>query len=160
MLSKIALQWITDILKKYGIPFQITGGLAAIAYGATRPLEDIDIDIPEDQFDVFKNDVKEFIRFGPERFKSDRWDLLLMTLNYRGQEIDISGAYDTQILNASTGHWQKLQENLEMATVKNIFGLDLPVIPLEKLIHYKKALARDVDLMDIQEIQNAGRHMI
>lgn len=46
---KEALAWITNILKKYSIPFQITGGLAAILYGSKRPLEDIDIDIPEEK---------------------------------------------------------------------------------------------------------------
>lgn len=45
--AKAALIWIADILKKQQIRFQISGGLAAIAYGANRPLADIDIDIPE-----------------------------------------------------------------------------------------------------------------
>ena len=45
--AKKALIWITDIIKKHHTPFQITGGLAAIAYGANRPLLDIDIDIPD-----------------------------------------------------------------------------------------------------------------
>ena len=44
---KAALIWITNILKKHQIPFQISGGLAAIAYGASRSLADIDIDIPD-----------------------------------------------------------------------------------------------------------------
>lgn len=39
--TKSALIWITDILKQHQIPFQISGGLAAIAYGATRPFSKI-----------------------------------------------------------------------------------------------------------------------
>lgn len=34
--TKTALIWITGILKKHQIPFQISGGLAAIAYGASQ----------------------------------------------------------------------------------------------------------------------------
>jgi len=152
---KTALIWITDILKKHSVPFQITGGLAARAYGATRPIADIDIDIPEDKFDIIKNEVVSFITYGPDQFKSKTWDLLLMTLNYHGQVIDLSGAYRTKIFNGETGLWQLLAEDLSKAHPQNIFGLQLPVIPLDVLITYKKALSREVDIIDIQEIAKA-----
>ena len=64
---KSALIWITDILKKHSVPFQITGGLAARAYGATRPIADIDIDIPEDKFDIIKNEVINFMALLPNK---------------------------------------------------------------------------------------------
>lgn len=97
--AKAALIWITDILKKHEISFQIAGGLAARVYGSTRPLEDIDIDMPEEAFDIIKNDVSDFIIYGPEQFKSDQWDLLLITLNYHSQLIDLGGAYRSRIFN-------------------------------------------------------------
>lgn len=150
---KEALIWI---LKKHKIPFQISGGLAAIVYGANRPLADIDIDIPDDQFNHIINDVKPYIVFGPARFKSDKWDLMLMTLNYQGQEIDLSGADSTNIFNEQTGEWIKLTEDLTVAPVKKVFNLDLPVIPIKSLIFYKKILAREVDLIDINQIENEG----
>src|SRR5579872_2437385 len=102
---KASLKWITDILKKLGIPFQISGGLAARAYGATRDLIDIDIDIPEDKFGVVQAKVSEFIIFGPSRLKTANWDLLLITLNHHGQEIDLSGTDTTKIFNKTTGKW-------------------------------------------------------
>lgn len=151
--AKQALIWITDILKKNRVPFQITGGLAAIAYGASRSLEDIDIDIPDNQFENILNDVKPYIIFEPKRFKSDKWDLLLMTLNYQGQEIDLSGADSAHVYNELTNEWILLNEDLMNATYKNIFDLDLPVIPLKNLIYYKKILAREVDLIDIHQIE-------
>lgn len=79
-----ALQWITTILQKLNISFQVAGGLAASAYGAVRPLNDIDIDIPESAFELLVPHVEEFITFGPEHFKDTQWDLMLMTLDYQG----------------------------------------------------------------------------
>lgn len=154
---KKALIWITDILKKHKIPFQITGGLAAIAYGATRPLEDIDIDIPDDSFHLIREEVKPYIIYGPEIFKSDQWNILLMTLNYEGQEIDLSGVDYTYVLNYATKSWEKLIEDLSNAPFKKVLGIELPVIPYDKLCHYKKMLSRNVDLLDIQEIEKINQ---
>ena len=152
--AKIALFWITDILKKHQVPFQITGGLAAIAYGANRSLADIDIDIPDNQFDLIKNDVGPYIIYGPARFKNDMWDLVLMTLNYQDQEIDLSGADSTHIFNEKTKEWVKLNEDFTVVNRKKVFDLDLPVIPIKSLIYYKKILAREVDLIDIEQMKN------
>ncbi len=152
--TKAALIWITDILTKHQIPFQITGGLAAIAYGAFRPLEDIDIDIPDDKFNLLEGEVRNYIVYGPTRFKSEKWDLLLMTLNYQGQDIDLSGADQTSIFDDKTNQWIKVIEDLPNATIKTVFELQLPVIPYEKLINYKKILSREVDLIDIQQLES------
>lgn len=153
--AKIALVWITDILKKYHVPFQISGGLAAIAYGATRHLADIDIDIPDNQFELIRDEVHRYIIYGPERFKSDKWDLMLMTLNYQGQEIDLSGSDSTYLFNQQTGEWSKLNEDIAAACTRKVFDLDVPVIPLDSLIYYKKMLGREVDLIDINQISGA-----
>lgn len=153
---KEALIWITDLLKKHYIPFLITGGLAASLYGSDRRIADIDIDIPEDMFDVIKNEVQNFITFGPATFKSNRWDLYLMTLNYKGQEIDLSGAYCTKILDEKTGQWQTLPDYLSNSVMMTLFEVELPIIACEDLLAYKKMLAREVDLIDIKKIESRG----
>lgn len=150
--QKSALIWITTLLKKYQIPFQLTGGFAARVYGASRPLADIDIDIPNDKFEIIKKDVSEFVTYGPEHFKSDKWDLLLMTLNYQGQEIDLSGIDHTKIFDDKRGLWVELSGNLSQATICNIDELILPVIPKSNLIAYKKILARPEDIVDVNEM--------
>ena len=152
--TKTTLLWITDILKKHQIPFQISGGLAARAYGATRPIADIDIDIPNDKFEIVKNEVSSFITYGPAHFKSDKWDLLLMTLNYNGQEIDLSGIYQTKIFNEETDSWIELADDLSSAVICDVLGLQLPVIPKHSLISYKKILVRQEDIIDINEMLN------
>ena len=116
--TKNALIWITDILNKYQIPFQISGGFAAKIHGSPRPLNDIDIDIPKDSFGKIMTDVKKYITYGPRHHKDKKWDLYLMTLNYHGQEIDIGSAdikiYDNESIictgnyfneHFSTNYW-------------------------------------------------------
>lgn len=151
--AKTAFVWIINILKKLNIPFQITGGLAAIAYGVKRPLEDIDIDISEEHFSLVKTQVKNFIVNYPERFKDESWDLLLMTLNYHGQLIDISGAFCCKIYNKKTHQWQHFPTDFSKITIKKIFDVEVPVIAQEELLYYKNIIARPVDLIDIQQIR-------
>jgi transcriptional regulator len=150
-----SLKWITDILKELKIPFQIAGGLAAIAYGSKRDLNDIDIDIPEEKFDLLKDRVSDFIISGPSHVKDDHWDLLLMTLNHHGQFIDISGAYQTKIFNHSVKKWHSILTDFSKALLVELFELNVPIISQKELLDYKKILARPVDLVDIKEIEEA-----
>lgn len=150
--AEAAFAWIINILQNLNIPYQVTGGLAAIAYGATRPLEDIDIDIPEEKFDLVRSAVKEFVIYGPAQFKDESWDLMLMTLNYHTQLIDLSGAFTTKIYNKHTNAWEHLPANFSTVEIKNIFGIKVPVIAKAELIYYKKTIARSVDLIDLKQL--------
>jgi hypothetical protein len=154
--TRTSLKWITDILKELKIPFQIAGGLAAIAYGSNRELIDIDIDIPEDKFDVLNIRVNDFIVSGPSRVKDEQWDLLLMTLNHYGQVIDISGAHQTKIFNKKTHEWHQISTNFSKTELIEILGVKIPVIPREELLGYKKILSRSVDLVDVEAIETKG----
>jgi hypothetical protein len=151
--TKVAFFWITDILKRLNIPYQITGGLAANLYGANRPLEDIDIDIPEECFSTIKSEVKDFIVYEPARFKSETWDLMLMTLNYKGQLIDLSGAFGTKICNKFTNEWQDYPADFSKVEIKKCFDIDVPVISKNELLFYKKVISRSVDLIDVEQIE-------
>lgn len=42
-----ALAWIAGRLRELEVPFQVVGGLAALAHGASRDLADIDVYVPE-----------------------------------------------------------------------------------------------------------------
>jgi hypothetical protein len=151
--TKEALIWITDILKNSNIPFQISGGLAARAYGATRDLLDIDIEIPEDKFICIQDKIRNFLVFGPRQFREKPWDLMLMTLQYKNQEIDICGAYKVKIFNKITEKWITLTTDFSNSVMLNVLGIEIPVIPLEDLVAYKKVLAREVDIIDINQIK-------
>jgi len=57
---------------------------------ATRPINDLDLEVSTTTIDSLAPLVVEFITFGPGRYRDSTWDLYLMTLCYEGQEIDIS----------------------------------------------------------------------
>ena len=158
-MNKIAsaLEWISKILNKHQIPWQLTGGLAAHAYGSTRPINDIDIDIPEDRFAEILDEVKPYITDAPCRIDNPVLDVYAMTLEYQGQEVDIGGAYETRVKDLKTGIWHTVKVDLDNVEQKNVFGVEVPVVNKQDLITYKQWLAvpGNHQEQDIKEIQNS-----
>ena len=98
-MSKIlnALRWITNILDEEGIPYQVVGGLAARAYGAMRPIIDIDFYIPESELSKLLPRVDKYVIRHPQRYISDLFDVIFMALEFEGQEIELSIAEGAKI---------------------------------------------------------------
>lgn len=155
----LALKWITGILYENQIPFQITGGLAAHAYGATRPFADIDVDIPEEYLQKLLPRVRPFVVLGPTHFRDEFWDLQLMTLNYHDQEIDLGGAYQAKIFDPRRQDWIQVNSDFSTSVMKLILGIEVPVIEKNALIAYKTILSREVDLIDIEMISKKSKTM-
>ena len=147
--------WIVGVLNKHQVPFVISGGLAAKSYGSPRPLNDIDIDIHDKDFDLILNDIKTYIVFGPDYYRDERWDLLLATLNHEGQEVDISGGDTLKICDARTSEWKLNKTDFSNVEQREIFGITVPVIFRKDLIEYKSMLAGEHQQVDIQAAQNA-----
>jgi hypothetical protein len=154
--TESAFKWIVGILRGNEIPFQISGGFAARLYGSTRPLFDIDIDIPERCFETIIPDIKDFIVFGPKRFRDDSWDLLLITLKYENQEIDISGCDTINLFNPEKQLWIPYPENLDDVEEMEVYGENCPIITKKHLIEYKNIIKRPTDLDDIAMISNSA----
>jgi hypothetical protein len=153
-MSKIekAFHWITNILEEKKIPFQISGGFAAHLYGATRPIADLDFDVPEKMFSLLLPEVKEFVTYGPMLHVSESWRVYVMTLEYEGQEIDIGGAYEAQLFNTLTQEWEQFPIHLDTAEVRKVFGKKVLVCNKQELITYKQKLGREVDKQDVAEL--------
>ena len=147
-----AFKWIINILEKHNIPFQIKGGLASRLYGVERELADIDISIPEENFDELIRDIKDFIIYGPEQYLDKEWDLKLITLRYKGQDIDIAGAFEKKNFDKIKKEWIKIPSNFSTSVYMDVYGLKVPVINKEELIAYKKIISRDVDIFDVDAL--------
>lgn len=151
--TKIAFKWIVGLLIQNDIPFQISGGFSARLYGSDRPLFDIDIDVRGRDFGKLLPFVKEYILYGPGRYRDKSFDLELLTLEYQGQRIDLGASEDSKIYNVKTQQWQKCETHFDLFKEIEIYGLKVPVITWQELIEYKEIIGRPTDLEDITAIK-------
>ncbi|PKM88915.1 hypothetical protein CVU83_00895 [Candidatus Falkowbacteria bacterium HGW-Falkowbacteria-2] len=144
-----AFLWIVNLLRQHRIRFRISGGLAANVYGTKRVLADIDIEVESEAVKVLFGVVKEYVTYGPKMYKDKEFNLLLMTLKYKGQEIDICGIDDLKYFNKQTGQWETQKVKLSSCVRRKVYNRIVPIIPLKDLITYKKKLMREVDIEDV-----------
>lgn len=147
--TETALKWIVGILRNLKIPFEIDGGLAAEAYGSERELADIDINVSREDFDKIVPLVKEYLKFGPDWYKDEHWNIYMMTIKYAGQNIDISALGRVHFYDKEKKEWQDFPSDMSGTRIINLMGMELPFINEMKLMIYKQKLGRGVDLKDV-----------
>src|SRR6266702_7492002 len=79
-----ALRWVVSLLTRYEIPYQICGGMAAKAYGVTRPLVDIDFYAALQESPHFQEFLKEIHPYLIREWSphlSASWDIIYLALN-------------------------------------------------------------------------------
>lgn len=149
----LALKFLESAFSSRQIPYLIIGGLAANLYGASRPLADIDIGVPDACLPLLSEKLQPYLVSPLQHYQDELWDLQLITLNIHGQEIDIFGVDTIKVFNAQTSAWQPLELDLLHPCIFNYQGLLLSLIPQQQLIKYKQVLRRPVDIQDIRELQ-------
>ena len=151
-----ALSWIVEILSRHQVPYQIVGGLAAQAYGATRPLVDIDLYAPLEKADGVLEEIRPYVTRELMPHLSASWDLVYMALNYQGQDIEIGNTSPTpRFFNHRDGHWELQAIDHTRSNVVNIYGVAANIMPKDELLNYKAMLAREVDAIDLKQIAEA-----
>ncbi len=150
-----ALIYITDLLQTNEIPFQLVGGMAARAYGALRPIADIDFLVPGDELERIAALTSEHVVRAPSPYQDAHWDMTFMALEYDGQRIEL-GASEDKYYDQLAGCWRDAAVDLAQSELREVLGVVVPTMPLEELLAYKRRLGRQVDLQDIEEIQHAS----
>lgn len=138
-----ALDWILPLLKGKDIPFYVTGGFAAHLYGATRPVNDIDIDLPMRSIDSCIDSMRSFVESSPHRYKDSTWNIYGATLNFDGQLIDVTTDAEPRVHNKLTGEWDPLEMNFDHIVWIHAYGHDIPVQNPHDLMSYKSKIAYD-----------------
>lgn len=147
------LRFLVQTLTSEEIEFQVSGGLAALAHGVTRPLYDIDLEIHKKDVEKVRTVFREYITEdwnndleGPD----DQFDIWMMKLEIRGVPIDINQVEEVYIIS-KTGERTLQPSDMDTEPIE-FEGMTLPVLKKVPLIAYKKRLGREVDLIDIQQL--------
>lgn len=149
-----ALHWITKILNNNKINYQISGGLAGKIFGSKRELHDIDIDISKKDFKKILPEVSDYITYGPARYIDAKWNLELITLNYNGQEIDISDSDSFLISNKERTEWIPFLTDFLKTLDVDLNGIKIKVINPKDFLEYKEELDGEHQLEDIESVKN------
>ncbi|WP_038882340.1 hypothetical protein [Vibrio jasicida] len=149
---KVALKWLKDHLEAEGVEYQIVGGLAATIHGGSREIADIDLYIRNSDVNKVLARVSQFISKPLTHYTEYGWDIEYFQLVYQNQKIEIGLDLNTKIQSALDGSWHELEIHFSESVVKHYQGIELPVIPVHRLVEYKRILGREVDLIDIQEL--------
>lgn len=149
--SQKAFHFIIDLLEEQGINYQISGGLAAHVHGSGRPLADIDIDVDASALSRLAELTKEYITRPLGRYQDAHWDLLLLTINVAGQEIDLCSP-QTLIFNHAAQAWESYDSDLSQYEIKEVFGRKVRVETRDALLTYKRILGREVDIEDVADL--------
>ena len=98
------LAWIVESLRRHNVPYQMVGGLTAEAYGAYRPLADIDVCVPLAP-GLFQ-EIRPFTTWWPERYADGTWDISFLRADYHWQRI-VHTDYSTvpRFFSARDGCW-------------------------------------------------------
>ncbi|ELA6650032.1 MazG-related protein [Vibrio alginolyticus] len=157
---KVALQWLKEILDAEVVEYQIVGGLAATIYGGSREVgksgsrevADIDLYIRNSDADKVLSHVSKYISKPLTHYVEYGWDLEYFQLVYQNQKIEIGLSEHTKIQSHQDGSWHQLEISFSESVIKNYQGIELPVIPVHRLVEYKRILGREVDQIDIREL--------
>jgi len=151
-----ALSWIVSILNKNNIPYRIGGGLAASIYGSPRAINDIDISVPGEVFSAIIPEVKQYITAGPKHYTNEKWDCNTLSLNYHGQEIDLTDVDSLRMSNKEKTKWLIPKDTYQLFDpfkVK-VAGIEVSLFHPRDLVNYKKELDgehQDVDVSAVEQ---------
>ncbi len=149
-----AMSWLKAILDGQGVRYQIVGGFAAHLHGGSRPIADIDLYIEKEDVHALLPFFQPFVSKPLKHYCEEGWDLEYLQLIYENQKIEIGLSPGTQIFNTSSQQWVSLDVDLAESVQRDFHGLALPVINTNSLIEYKRVLNRDVDRIDIKELED------
>ncbi len=156
-----ALKWIAGILNKHNVPYRVGGGTATYLYGSGRQINDIDISVSGKYFSTIVPLVKEYITVGPKHYKNEKWDCDTLSLNYEGQDIDLTDVNTLMMSKLNGSGWVKNKEIYEKhpSVIKEVDGVPVTLMNPRVLLEYKQELSgehQEYDIKFLTELLKSG----
>ena len=150
-----ALKWIIEILDKHQVPYRVGGGFAAHIYGATRPINDIDITFPGRYFPTIISEVSEYVVESFGHSVDKKWDCNGLTLDYNGQKIDMTDIDTLKMSNKEKTEWLQTKDNFRKYpnVIREVEGLKVSFIDPRDLAAYKKHLDGEHQILDVKAVE-------
>lgn len=148
-----ALRWVCGLLDASGIPFQVTGDVAAAAHGATRPIRSVELFVAAEHVPALLRAAEEHVVDYPWRRMDEAWDRVTLSLSHDGTTIDVCVIEAARFKEAATGAWRDAGIDIMSSVLLRVLEVDAPVMPLAQLLDRKRRLDREVDRQDIRDIE-------
>lgn len=145
-----ALAVVLDILERHGLAYQVGGGLAARAWGATRPLGDLDVWV---NLREAGRALEELETVPEDRAGRPRWDAAAVVREIEGWSVRLLDAADRPRYTDADGSWHDLGVRLEAGLALPLLGRPAMVMPRAQLAEVKRRMDRDVDRLDLAALE-------
>ena len=147
-----ALRWVCGLLDECAIPFQLTGDVAAAAYGAARPVRSLELFIAAEHVPALLRGAEEHVVDYPWRRRDDTWDRVALSLSHEGVTVDVCIVEAARFREAATGEWRDAHIDLASSETLTVGDVEAPVMPRGQLLDQKRRLDREVDRQDLRHL--------
>jgi hypothetical protein len=151
------LAWLSDLFRDRGVEYAAAGGLAARAWGATRPLVDLDFFVHADDLDRLEADLEPYVARPLTALTDDHWDLTFLRLEYSGIPLELCVAEGARYREAATGEWHDACPSFSGCPEREVLGVKVRIMDRDDLLEYKRRVDRAVDRADVAAIERAHR---
>jgi hypothetical protein len=151
------MAWLADLFRDQDVRYAAAGGLAARAWGATRPLVDLDFYVHGEDLDRIETDLAPYVVRPLTGIRNDHWDLSFMRLEYSGIPLELSVAEGARYREAATGEWHDACPTFSACPERELLGVKLRIMDRDDLVEYKRRVDRAVDRADVAAIERAHR---
>ena len=147
-----ALRWVCTLLDECAIPFQVTGDIAAAAYGVARPIRSLELFIAAEHVPALLRRAEEHVDDYPWRRRDNAWDRVALSLSHEGVTVDVCVVEAARFREAATGEWRDAAIDPAASVTVKVRGVEAPVMPRGQLLDLKRRLDREVDRQDLRHL--------
>lgn len=151
-----ALRWTCGLLRDCGIPFQVTGDVAAVAHGGTRPVRHVEVFIAAAHVPALVRQARDRVADYPWRRRDDAWDRVALSLVHDGVTIEVCIVEAASFREAATGEWRDAAVDPAASVTMTVWDVETPVMPRERLVDQKRRLDREIDRQDLRDITGSA----